>query len=42
MPTRANAITPEFTKLFYRKIKLKYGAPIGIILNRDNKIISKF
>ena len=42
MLTCANAITPEFVKLFYYKIKLKYGAPISIILNRDNKIINKF
>ena len=28
--------------MFYREIELKYGAPTGIISDRDSKITSKF
>ena len=42
LPTRSNTIAPEFAELFYCEIELKYGAPTGIVSDRDSKITSKF
>ena len=42
LPTRSDTTAPEFVELFYRKIELKYGAPTGIVSDRDSKITSKF
>ena len=42
LPTRLDTIAPEFAELFHREIELKYGAPTGIVSDRDSKITSKF
>jgi len=39
---KSDAIAADFTELFHREVDLRYGAPRGIILDRDSKIISKF
>ena len=42
LPTRSDTTAPEFAELFHREIELKYGAPTGIVSDRDSKITSKF
>ena len=42
LPTYSDTTAPEFAELFHREIELKYGAPIGIVSDRDSKITSKF
>ena len=36
LPTRSDATAPEFAELFYREIELKFGAPTGIVSDRDH------
>ena len=42
IPTTTDIAAPEFAALFYKNIELKYGAPKGIVSDRDTRITSKF
>jgi len=39
---KSDVIAADFVELFHREIDLRYGAPRGIILDKDSKITSKF
>ena len=42
IPTNTNITAPEFAALFHENIELRYGAPTGIVSDRDTRITSKF
>ena len=42
IPMTTDITAPEFAALFHKNIELKYGAPKGIVSNRDTRITSKF
>jgi hypothetical protein len=42
IPTNTTITAPEFAALFHENIELKYGAPKGVISDRDTRITSKF
>lgn len=42
IPTTSDLSAPEFASLFHENIELKYGAPRGIVSDRDTRITSKF
>ena len=42
IPMTTDITAPEFAALFHRNIELKYGAPKGIVSDRDTRITSKF
>jgi transposase InsO family protein len=42
IPTTTDIAAPEFAALFHENIELKYGAPKGIVSDRDTRITSKF
>ena len=42
IPTTTNVTAPEFAALFYENIELRYGAPRGVVSDRDTRITSKF
>ena len=42
IPTTTNILAPEFVALFYEHIELIYGAPRGVVSDRDTRITLKF
>jgi hypothetical protein len=42
IPTTTDISAPEFAALFHENIELKYGAPRGVVSDRDTRITSKF
>ena len=42
IPTTTNILVSEFVVLFHEHIELKYGAPRGVVSDRDTRITSKF
>jgi transposase InsO family protein len=42
IPTTTDITAPELAALFHENIELRYGAPIGVVSDRDSRITSKF
>jgi hypothetical protein len=42
IPTNGELTAPEFAALFHKHIELSYGAPRGIVSDRDTRITAKF
>ena len=42
IPTRGDANTGQFTPFFHEWIELNFGAPRGVVSDRDTGIASKF
>ena len=42
LPVQDTIDAVEIAELLYKEVKLRYGCPSGIVLDRDSRITSKF